>query len=403
MRLPPPGEFGGLAALAALLPAYWLMMSLGTWRGFLQFFIAPHRWEKTQHGLDDGAAPERISERAPRYRLAVAAALLLAAVAIALAAARAPSLVDYRRQVRAAALEDVPLLLDAECVVETSWIDRERVVARVRCGLAPGADPPLRAILHLKVWDGEWYEAEAEATPVRDGYVVAVPLDAEWRGIGIGSERPWCRDCLRRVRAAGIRLYGSPGSLAAPTLEALDALGGASVPALAIAITAMPRRAHEYQVVEVPFTLSRAYANPYDPEQIAVDAEVRGPEGSVAQVPAFYTQDYRRRDDPRREKLMPVGMPHWAVRYAPRVAGTTASSSARASVAARPPNRRRSRSRSRPRPTAATCASTTIHAGSRSSAADSAIPSPSTSARPPTTARAASGRSTRPILRGGRG
>ena len=31
------------------MPAYWLMMSLGAWKGFLQLITKPHHWEKTKH------------------------------------------------------------------------------------------------------------------------------------------------------------------------------------------------------------------------------------------------------------------------------------------------------------------------------------------------------------------
>ena len=30
---------------------YWLILSLASWRAFLQLFRTPHRWEKTTHGL----------------------------------------------------------------------------------------------------------------------------------------------------------------------------------------------------------------------------------------------------------------------------------------------------------------------------------------------------------------
>jgi cellulose synthase/poly-beta-1,6-N-acetylglucosamine synthase-like glycosyltransferase len=310
--------FIGLAPLAALLPAYWLMMSLGTWRGFLQFFVAPHRWEKTPHGLDDGMPAERVVER-PRQRAAPAALLLLVTVAIALAAMRTPALLDYRRQVRAAALEDAPLLLAEERTVEACWIGRNRVVARLRCTRAAGADPPLHAVLHLKVWDGEWYEAEAEPAPTPDGYEVSIPLDAAWRAAD--SERPWCRDCLRRVRAAGLQLYGRAEGISELVAATLDAEGTITQPPLAITVAAAPRAAHEYDLVEVPFTLSRTYEHPYDPDEIAVDAEVMAPDGSSIPVPAFYTQDYHRRERTRAETLVAVGAPHWALRYAPRTSG----------------------------------------------------------------------------------
>jgi len=40
---------------AILSPFYWLLISVGAWKGFLQLFWSPFKWEKTHHGLDASA------------------------------------------------------------------------------------------------------------------------------------------------------------------------------------------------------------------------------------------------------------------------------------------------------------------------------------------------------------
>ena len=40
-----------LVKYAILTPVYWLMMSVGAYKGFFQLITRPHYWEKTQHGL----------------------------------------------------------------------------------------------------------------------------------------------------------------------------------------------------------------------------------------------------------------------------------------------------------------------------------------------------------------
>jgi hypothetical protein len=40
---------GHLAKYALLMPFYWIMMSAGAWKGFLQLITKPHHWEKTKH------------------------------------------------------------------------------------------------------------------------------------------------------------------------------------------------------------------------------------------------------------------------------------------------------------------------------------------------------------------
>ncbi len=43
-----------LLPFCLLMPFYWAMISLGAWKGFLQFFTNPFYWEKTVHGFDKG-------------------------------------------------------------------------------------------------------------------------------------------------------------------------------------------------------------------------------------------------------------------------------------------------------------------------------------------------------------
>ncbi len=42
----------GLVVPALLSPLYWVLITLGAWKGFLQLLTRPHYWEKTLHGLD---------------------------------------------------------------------------------------------------------------------------------------------------------------------------------------------------------------------------------------------------------------------------------------------------------------------------------------------------------------
>jgi hypothetical protein len=82
-------------------------------------------------------------------------------------------------------------------------------------------------------------------------------------------------------------------------------------------ITVEPKRAGRYEKVEVTFTLSRAYKNPFDPEQIDVSAEIRAPSGRRIVVPSFPYQGYGVSRQGRRENLEPVGDLVWKVRLAP--------------------------------------------------------------------------------------
>ena len=41
-----------LIPYALFTPFYWILISIGAWKGFLQLFTSPFKWEKTHHGLD---------------------------------------------------------------------------------------------------------------------------------------------------------------------------------------------------------------------------------------------------------------------------------------------------------------------------------------------------------------
>jgi len=47
----------GLLMPAVLSPFYWVIISIGAWKGFIQMLYKPHYWEKTVHGLDAGTEP----------------------------------------------------------------------------------------------------------------------------------------------------------------------------------------------------------------------------------------------------------------------------------------------------------------------------------------------------------
>jgi hypothetical protein len=62
-------------------------------------------------------------------------------------------------------------------------------------------------------------------------------------------------------------------------------------------------------------------SNPFDPEEIAVDATVTSPTGGVMVLPAFYFQDYSRQLVGSNESLTALGSPEWRVRFTPQMAG----------------------------------------------------------------------------------
>lgn len=61
--------------------------------------------------------------------------------------------------------------------------------------------------------------------------------------------------------------------------------------------------------------------NPFDPDEITVDATFTAPDGKSVTLPAFWFQDYARELKNGKELLTPVGNPGWRVRWAPLTTG----------------------------------------------------------------------------------
>ncbi|HWH43667.1 MAG TPA: glycosyltransferase [Thermoleophilaceae bacterium] len=70
-----------LVRYAVTVPVYWLMISIGAWKGVSQLVFKPHKWEKTQHGLAVGDTA--IPAAAPLRPAVVAEALPAEAPALA--------------------------------------------------------------------------------------------------------------------------------------------------------------------------------------------------------------------------------------------------------------------------------------------------------------------------------
>jgi len=80
--------------------------------------------------------------------------------------------------------------------------------------------------------------------------------------------------------------------------------------------------ARTFEVTEWAVKLDREYPNPFDPEEIALEAMFSGPGGRTIVLPGFWYQDYRRQSQARgRENLVAAGEGEWRVRFSATDAG----------------------------------------------------------------------------------
>ncbi|QEH37565.1 hypothetical protein OJF2_61560 [Aquisphaera giovannonii] len=77
-----------------------------------------------------------------------------------------------------------------------------------------------------------------------------------------------------------------------------------------------------FETVELIADVAATYANPFDPEQVAVDAEVEAPDGSKLVVPGFFFAPMRSETRADRERIVPDGTPGFRVRYAATMPGS---------------------------------------------------------------------------------
>ena len=77
-----------------------------------------------------------------------------------------------------------------------------------------------------------------------------------------------------------------------------------------------------YEHCELTIRIEGAAKNPYDPDEINVEAAFKPPRGETVTVPAFYYQPYDRVLEEGRESFKLAGDPGWKVRFTPRQVGT---------------------------------------------------------------------------------
>jgi len=81
-----------------------------------------------------------------------------------------------------------------------------------------------------------------------------------------------------------------------------------------------------YEKLELLVGVERQYDNPFDPCAVQIDVLLTNPSGQSLRLPAFYAQDYERRDFNRNGKTTawyyPSGTGSWRARFAPTEVGT---------------------------------------------------------------------------------
>jgi len=86
-------------------------------------------------------------------------------------------------------------------------------------------------------------------------------------------------------------------------------------------VTVSKTQVARYETVEFTFRMQGQWQNPFDADEVRVDAIFTGADGEQTTMPDFFYQEYRRRVSGGRESSHPVGEPCWKVRFAPSKPG----------------------------------------------------------------------------------
>lgn len=160
----------------------------------------------------------------------------------------------------------------------------------------------------FKLVPGEWQRIELDVTPENS------PL------MPVGHQGAWSGYFAVSRLASGLSIYDAGGAYTLqcrpPKLE-----GERTEPPLDIRHWVLPEETPHNDVMQSTFQLSRAFFNPFDPDEIAVDYEVRPPDGKIRRYPAFYTIDYLRRRHFTTEINTPARRPYWVFRFTPEAPG----------------------------------------------------------------------------------
>ncbi len=94
----------------------------------------------------------------------------------------------------------------------------------------------------------------------------------------------------------------------------------AEAPAIIKAAASAPQ-VRQYEKIELGIELRAIFDNPFDPDQVRLDAVFRSPSGKELSVPGFFMIAERRNIEGDGESFAPTGPGVWRVRFAPTELG----------------------------------------------------------------------------------
>lgn len=334
-----------------LLPLYWILVSVGAWRGVMEFFWSPYKWVKTAHGktnMDSGITTVQVLEVAGQtnsqsvytqsisqsgffHKTCMSIAILGLVALISISSFLAPHFFGYSAQVEQAQIPLQQNFVDAETQIDpsqASWLHCDNVLATLDIESQATQDldnSDLRLLFFIKVRDGEWFHQHIDQFEIHDKRItVNVPLRSHWESVI--TDFPWDQQLLSRVRSCGVKVFSQSGLVDSVSIKAVEphttpSTAKTNTSPLRIIELSCPQTAQRYEVIEAHWQLNHTYTNPFDSDEISCDMLLTHESGQQTRIPAFYTQHYHQFQGPAGEQLLPKGHPYWCARFSPQQAG----------------------------------------------------------------------------------
>lgn len=204
----------------------------------------------------------------------------------------------------------------------SNWVTLAKIELEI--SLPQEAPADVQVLVNVVDWDGFWFQTlrkESLKAGVTNRVTVDVSPAADvWSPSN--HHGAWHRRSLMEPQEVAVRLFGSQDYNG--TCKIVSATGIPEVtasPPEIMRVRANTATPPVYGLYELRFQVSDRYANPFDPDEIAVDAQITQPDGTIVAVPAFYYQDFFRTVLASGERILPQGRPEWRLRFAPRQEG----------------------------------------------------------------------------------
>jgi len=215
----------------------------------------------------------------------------------------------------------------ASIVCSTSFRGRGFTQASFRIRIPDNAPFDLRPSLFMKDKDGLWFQASGDQHLTR----------REWQTFTLdiapgspqvapyGHEAVWNRYYAEHVVAVGLGVFSAErwsGIIRIDDVVFHAGASGSGQPIRILHLRCSSARPKAYEPFEPAFSLSPEPANPFDPDEMQVDAVFAAPSGKIMRMPCFYDQPCRRElGADQVEVVTPSGRACWKARFTPQEAG----------------------------------------------------------------------------------